>query len=513
MTLRNKIGLYLGPLLFIIFILIPSGEDSPPITLMAAVALLMAVWWITEAIPIPATALLPVALFPVLGLMSGKEVCPHYINSYIFLFMGGFIIALALERWNLHRRIALYVIRIVGDQPRRLVLGFMLAVAFLSMWISNTAASMMMLPIGMSVIALANDQIASFDGNVFNEKSLGRFQKNFSTVLMLGIAYGASIGGIGTLVGTPPNLVFSHIFRMEFPSGPEITFTSWLLLGIPFVFTFLIITWVLLVFVIYPPGRGRFFGGGAVIKVELEKLGAMTSAEKRLLVVFLATALLWIFRQDISFSAAFKIPGWSSLLSLSKVDDGTVAMFMALTLFLIPAGNRSGERLMDWNTAKNLPWGILLLFGGGFALAAGFKQSGLSLWIGSQLAFLANVPTTVMIASVSLLVTFLTEMTSNTATTQVILPVLASLSRTIEMNPLLIMLPATLSASCAFMLPVATPPNAVVFGSGYVPIIKMVRAGIILNFVGALVVLIVVYLIGVPAFHIDVASFPSSWSP
>lgn len=512
MTPRNKIGLYLGAILFILLVFIPFGDHNPELSRMAAVAVLMAVWWITEAIPIPATALLPVALFPILGLMSGKEVCPHYINSYIFLFMGGFMIALALERWNLHRRMALHVVRIVGEQPRRLVLGFMLAVAFLSMWISNTAASMMMLPIGMSVISLARDQLQKISLQEHNEKTLHRFQNNFPIVLMLGIAYGASIGGVGTLVGTPPNLVFCHIFQMEFPHGPEVTFTTWLLLGLPLVCVFLVVAWLLLVYVIYPPGRGQFFGGGTIIKQELTRLGRMSKAEKRILVIFLATALLWIFRQDISFSDSFKIPGWSSLLGLTKVDDGTVAIFMALSMFLIPAGNQSGERLMNWQTTRRLPWGILLLFGGGFALAAGFSQSGLSQWVGSRLTFLAKTPPIIMISSVSLLVTFLTEMTSNTATTQVILPVLASLARSIKINPLLLMLPATISASCAFMLPVATPPNAVVFGSGYVPIIKMVRAGLILNFVGVVMVLLTVYLVGVSVFDISLGHFPIEWT-
>ena len=426
--------------------------------------------------------------------------------------MGGFIIALAIERWNLHRRMALHVVRVVGEQPRRLVLGFMLAVAFLSMWISNTAASMMMLPIGLSVITLAKDQLHKIPQDKFSEKAVQRFQKNFPTVLMLGIAYGASIGGVGTLVGTPPNLVFSHIFQMEFPNGPEITFTTWLFLGLPLVCSFLLVAWLLLVYVIYPPGRGQFFGGGEIIQNELERLGPISKAEKRLLIIFLLTALLWIFRRDISFSDYFKIPGWSTLLGLPQVDDGTVAIFMALSLFLIPAGISSRERLMNWETTQRLPWGILLLFGGGFALAAGFRQSGLSQWVGTQLVGLKTVPPVFMISSVSLLVTFLTEMTSNTATTQVILPVLASLAHAIKINPLLLMLPATISASCAFMLPVATPPNAVVFGSGYVPIIKMVRAGLVLNLVGVVMVLLTVYLVGVPLFNIELSHFPSGWA-
>jgi len=512
MSLRNWVGLFLGPTLFFILIFIPIGELDPQISRMAAVSILMVVWWITEAIPIPATALLPIALFPILGLMSGKQVCPHYMNSYIFLFMGGFIIALALERWNLHRRIALHVVHIVGEQPRRLVLGFMLAVFLLSMWISNTASTMMMLPIGMSVIALARDQLQKLSFDKYDQKILDRFKNNFPLVLMLGIAYGASIGGVGTLIGTPPNLVFSQIFRMEFPNGPEVTFTNWLVIGLPFACVFLIITWIILVYVIYPPGRGQFFGGGEIIKQELEHLGPMTKAERRLLIVFFSTAFLWIFRQHISFGESLTIPGWSSLLGLSKTDDGTVAIFMALLLFLIPSGKSNGERLMNWETTQKLPYGILLLFGGGFALAAGFNESGLSQWISSKLTFLSKISQPFMIASVSCLLTFLTEMTSNTATTQVFLPVLASLSRAIDINPLLLMLPATISASCAFMLPVATPPNAVIFGSGYVPIIKMVRAGLILNFVGVVLVLLIIYLVGIPAFKIGIGNFPVEWT-
>ena len=500
MSLRNKIGLLLGPLLFILMLTLPVKTENLEINRMAAIAILMVVWWITEAIPIPATSLIPVALFPVIGIMNGNEVCLHYMNSYIFLFLGGFIIALALERWQLHKRIALHTIHILGDQPKRIILGFMLAVSFLSMWISNTAAAMMMLPIAMSVISLVN--LNEFDKKSGDNSIPPKFKTNFPIALMLAVAYGASIGGVGTLVGTPPNLVFSQIFTMEFPHNTEITFSKWLVIGIPFTIIFLSLTWFLLVFIIYPLGKEKIISGSVIIKDELEKLGPITLAEKRLLVIFIATAVAWIFRKEISISPAIILPGWSSILGLTEVNDGTVAIFMAIFLFLIPAGNKKGERLMDWDTAKRLPWGILLLFGGGFALAAGFSSSGLSDLIGKQLVFLSKAPHIIIILCVSLLVTFLTEMTSNTATIQVILPIMAGLTRGMAMDPLVLMLPATISASCAFMLPVATPPNAVIFGSGKVPIIKMVKAGIILNFVGVIVVLIVVYFFAIPAFNI-----------
>ncbi len=485
----KKIGLFTGPALFALFMLF--GNPGPA-TAMAASTLWIACWWIFESIPIPATSLLPLVLFPLAGIMPAKAVAPHYMNSHIFLFMGGFILALAIERWNLHRRIALNVISLVGDRPRRIVFGFMAATAFLSMWISNTATAMLMLPIALSV----TKQTARAEAGPDKEKKRGG---RFGLALMLGIAYSASIGGIGTLVGTPPNIVFSRVFTQTFPDGPEISFARWCLVGIPFAAVFLVIAWAFLVFVACPLRKTG--EKNDTVREELRKLGPMSPPEKRVLFVFAATALLWFLRRDIELGA-FVLPGWSSLLGLeSLVDDGTVAISMALLLFLLPAG-KENKRLMNWETAVRLPWGILLLFGGGFAIAAGMQDSGLSEWLSSHFHLLKGAPEWILILAVSLLLTFLTEITSNTATTNMILPILAAVAVTLEVDPLLIMIPATISASCAFMLPVATPPNAIVFGSGLVPIRTMARFGIAMNLIGAVLVLLTVKVLAKSVFGI-----------
>ncbi|MDP8237813.1 MAG: DASS family sodium-coupled anion symporter [Candidatus Hatepunaea meridiana] len=488
--MRQRIGLVLGPALFLLFIwVIDLSPDNPAVSRTAAAAILIATWWITEALPIPATSLLPLVLFPVLGVMKGKDVASTYMNSSIFLFMGGFLIALALEKWQLHRRIALNILMLLGDRPRKLILGFMIATAALSMWISNTATAMMMLPIGIAVITRAEAGITD-----------PRFRANFSLALMLSIAYSASIGGIGTLIGTPPNLAFSRIFAISFPDAPAITFAEWLIMALPLVVVFLAISWFLLVRVLAPVSNERFAGGRDIVMQELKSLGAFTTAEKRVGVIFAITAILWITRSNIDLGF-LNIPGWSNLLGLKGfVDDGTVAIAMGVLLFIIPSGKGSGQFLMNWDTAKRLPWGILLLFGGGFALANGFKVSGLSEWLGLRLTVLADVPPVIMVAGTSTLLTFLTELTSNTGTTEMILPVLASLAVAVKIHPLLLMLPATISASCAFMLPVATPPNAIIFGSGRVPIAKMATVGIVLNLIGIVLVTTLVMLVIAPMF-------------
>lgn len=489
-SLRQKTGLILGPALFLIVLFILKlNPTNPAVARTAAIAALIATWWITEALPIPVTSLLPVVLFPLFSVMKGGEVASSYMNSSIFLFMGGFLIALAIEKWQLHRRIALNILRFIGDKPRRLILGFMIATAGLSMWISNTATAMMMLPIAIAVLAKADDAISD-----------PKVRANFSLALMLSIAYSASIGGIGTLIGTPPNLAFSRIFAITFPEAPPITFAQWSMMTMPLVILFLGVTWVLLVRVLVPVKNEGFAGGKDIIRQELKRLGTVTTAERRVGAVFAVTALLWIFRTNIDLGFMV-IPGWSNLLGLQgMVDDGTVAVAMGTLLFIIPSGKGSGKFLIDWQTALKLPWGILLLFGGGFALAKGFKVSGLSEWIGNGLAGLADVPSVVMVAGTATLLTFLTELTSNTGTTEMILPVLAALAVAVKVHPLLLMLPATISASCAFMLPVATPPNAIVFGSGRVPIAKMATVGIALNLIGIVLVTSLVMLVIAPLF-------------
>ena len=494
--LKNKLGLFLGPILgLILLIFFDLDPSNPLVTRTAAVAILMAIWWITEAIPISATALIPIVLFPFLGIMKGKAVAPVYFNHIILLFIGGFIVALAMQRWGLHRRIALKIIMLIGVSPSRVILGFMAATAFLSMWISNTATTMMMVPIALAIISKFED---SFGAERVSRLSIG---------LLIGIAYAASIGGVATLIGTPPNLSFSRILHIYFPNAPEITFAGWFAFGLPFAVIFLVIAWRLLS-LMYAPKKETLIADREVFKNEYRRLGKINYEEGMILGAFLLLALLWLFRSDINIGS-LTIPGWTSILSTPDfIDDGTIAIMVALLLFLIPSRNGGKGRLMDWKTARQLPWGIVLLFGGGFALATGFKESGLSVWLGDQLTGFSQFPAVFIVIAVCLMMTFLTELTSNTATTEMILPILGSLSVAIQINPLLLMIPATLSASCAFMLPVATPPNAIIFGTNRISMQNLARSGIILNLIGVILITAIIYLLGPYLFNIDPTQFP-----
>lgn len=493
----SRLGLFSGPIVAILILTLADLDPANPlVTKTAAVAALMAVWWITEAIAIPATALLPVALFPLLGIMNGKAVASVYFNHIIFLFIGGFIMALAMQRWNLHRRIALAIVSLIGAGPNGILLGFMLATAFLSMWISNTATTMMMVPIALSVIMR------------LREENQSPRQDRFATGLLIGIAYAASIGGIATLIGTPPNLSFTRIFAIYFPGAPEISFAQWFAFGLPLSILMLTIAWGLLSY-FFVSKRASESKPTDLFRQEYRRLGPMSYPEKVVLVLFVFMALLWLFRKDID-TGWFSIPGWSGMLPDPRlVDDGTIAIGIALLMFVIPARNKARERLMNWETASKLHWGIVILFGGGFALAAGIKESGLALWMADQLTGLGSVSPLVLIASTCTLMTFLTELTSNTATTEMALPLLGSLAVAIKANPLLFMIPATLSASCAFMLPVATPPNAIVFGSGEVKMSDMVKIGIIMNLIGVVVITALTYILGTYVFDIDLSSLPA----
>jgi sodium-dependent dicarboxylate transporter 2/3/5 len=427
--------------------------------------------------------------------MKGKDVAGTYFNHIIFLFIGGFIMALAMQKWNLHRRIALRIILLIGTSPRRIILGFMVATAFLSMWISNTATTMMMVPIAMAIIFKLKEAVDSKES------------ARFSVGLLIGIAYAASIGGIATLIGTPPNLSFSRIFAIYFPNGPEITFAEWFTFGLPCSIIFLAVAW-LIVTAMFVPRKRSISPDVSLFKEEHRRLGRMSYEEKLVLVLFTLMAVLWLFRKDID-TGWFVLPGWSSLLPVpTYIDDGTIAITIALLLFVIPSRMKKRGRLMDWETAGKLHWGIVILFGGGFALASGFKESGLSVWVAQQLTGLSGVSPVVLIASVCSMLTFLTELTSNTATTEMALPLLGSLAVAIKTNPLLLMVPATLSASCAFMLPVATPPNAIVFGSGEVKMGDMMRAGIVMNLAGVVLITTLIYILGLAVFNIDPGRMP-----
>ncbi len=447
--MKNKLGLILGPVLALILLLFfDLDPDNPLVTRAAAVAILMAIWWITEAIPIAATALLPVVLFPFLGIMKGKDVAPIYFNHIIFLFIGGFIVALAMQKWNLHKRIALKIIMMVGTSPSKVILGFMTATAFLSMWISNTATTMMMIPIAMAIIARLEDNA---DSKTVSKLSVG---------LLIGIAYSASIGGVATLIGTPPNLSFTRIIKIYFPQAPEITFAGWFAFGFPFAIIFLFIAWRLLVWM-YVSEKQTINADRSLFREEYRHLGKIGYEETVVLIAFILLALLWLFRKNINIGE-FVLPGWTSVMPVSGfIDDGTIAIFVALLLFLIPSRHKKGGKIMDWKTAVKLPWGIVILFGGGFALASGFMESGLATWMGGQLTGFGHFSPILIIGGICLMMTFLTELTSNTATTEMILPILGSLAVAIQLNPLLLMIPATLSASCAFMLPVATEPMGI----------------------------------------------------
>jgi len=502
-TLRNRVGVWLGPLLFAAIWFGPELDPvRPAVSDMMAIAVLMATWWVTEAIPIPATALVPIVLFPFTGIMKGAEVAREYMSWIILLFLGGFLIAIAVERWNLHRRIALHILSIIGGQPHRLVLGFMVATAFLSMWLSNTATTMMMMPMAISLIVLYEDLD---DRHLRAGKELDPLTRNFPLVLMLGLAHSASIGGVATLIGTPPNGILVTQFEQIFPDAPAISFAQWMAFAAPFSFLFVIVAWLLLSRVIFPLPASSPFSGKAFIREEIERLGPITPEEKRVAVVFAGVALLWMTRKSIAFGSTFTLHGWSSLFSEQSgigalIDDGTVSITMALLLFLIPASKEKGGRLMDWEATKAVPWGILLLFGGGLALAKGFEVSGLSAWIGSRFEVLAEAPAAGLVASVVAIVAGLTELTSNTATASMSLPIMASLARAIEAHPLLLMIPAALAASCAFALPVATPPNAIVYGSNRVPITEMIKAGLIMNVVAVVLITALVFTLGSVVF-------------
>ncbi|MCH7964284.1 MAG: SLC13/DASS family transporter [Bacteroidetes bacterium] len=494
MNAAKKSGLIFG-IIAAAFILLFTDLDpsNPQITRMAAIAVLMAVWWITEAIPLAATSLIPLIFFPVFGILKSDEIASSYINSIIFLFLGGFMIALAMERWGLHKRIALKVITLFGGSPHSIVFGFMVSAGFLSMWISNTATAIMMLPIAIAIISRMENQ--------FGKEST----HNFTLTLLLGVAYACTLGGMATLVGTPPNLVFVKTLNIMFPDAPEISFGNWMIMALPITLIMIFVMSLILTKVIYKFDRSLKVDS-EFIKEEYLKLGKMSFEEKAVSIVFTLTALLWILRTDINFGI-FNIYGWSNIFSYSNfINDGTVAITMAFILFLIPSKNER-TRLLTNEVFAKIPWGIILLFGGGFALAKGFAVTGLSLYIGEQLSGLSSLPHFIMIIIVATTISFLTELTSNTATTQMILPILASVSIAMGMNPMLLMLTATLSASMAFMLPVATPPNTIIFASGRIKIFEMAKSGIALNMIGIIVVSIIVYFLGTMIF--DLGTMPN----
>jgi sodium-dependent dicarboxylate transporter 2/3/5 len=492
--LKNKwfYGLLAVVLASTVYYLVPSStyKQAP---IMAAIVIVMAVFWIFEVVPIAITSLLPIFLFPLFGILDTKSTALFFGKEIIFLFLGGMMLAQGIQNSNLHKRIALTIVKIIGSQPANLVLGFMLATAGLSMWISNTASVMVMMPIGLSIIK-----------EIKETKGSAKFLSKFAVALMLGIAYAADIGGMATPIGTPPNMVFLELYHELFPNLPKVGFTQWMLMGLPIAITFLFTGWLLMTKIIFRMPKKSIFDGNDVIQHLLTDLGKVRRDEIASGLIFLLAALLWVTGSDIKLSESFTIHGWRSSFGLELVSDASIAVATSILLFLIPSKDRPTEKLLTWKKARELPWGILLLFGGGFAIAGGFNSSGLSNIIGDLFVHLEIDSPILIVIIVCFVLTFLTEITSNTATANLILPILAKASAVLGLDPRILMIPATLSASCAFMMPIASPTQAIVFGSGHVKIKQMIRAGILFNLLGVVIVSAVFYLLAKFVFGIDI---------
>ena len=479
----KNIGLLSGPLAFILvlFFFQPEGLNPEAKAILAS-TIWIAIWWITEAIPIAVTALLPIILFPLTGGLDLTQTTASFGHKYVFLYVGGFIIAIAIQKWNLHKRIALNIIRIIGTNVVKIILGFMIATAFMSMWISNTATAVMMLPIAMAIVAQLKD----------NPNTKEDENEIFGKALMLGIAYSASIGGVSTLIGTPPNLVLAGVVEETF--GYEITFSEWFKFGFPISIILLFICWKYITGIAFKFKQKDFPGGREEINNQLKLIGKISYEEKLIAIVFSLTAFAWVTRD---YLLKILIP---------VIDDTIIAMVSAIIIFLLPTKDGK-RRLLNWDEAVKLPWGILLLFGGGMALAAGFKESGLALWIGNQMTLLDGVSLFLLVFILITSVNFLTEITSNLATTAMLLPILYPMAINIDVHPFILMVSTTVAASCAFMLPVATPPNAVVFGSGYLRIPDMVKIGIWMNIISIILLTFFVFYLLPLLWNFDPMSF------
>ncbi len=474
-------GLIGGPVAFFLLMLGTGIEGlSAPGQAAAAITLLMAIWWTTEAIPIYATALVPIVLFPLTGVLSVGETTANYGHELIFLFLGGFMVAIAIQKWNLHRRIALAIVGLFGTQPTRLVLGFMVATAFLSMWISNTASAMMMVPIGLAVIT----QLTGLMGRENSAIDLRPGHFPFGMALMLGIGYAASVGGVATIIGSPPNAIFvGYISQIH---GVEVTFLQWMGYGLPISVIGLLVIWYYLTRIAHPIQMEGFPGLAEVIAEERAQLPPLRGPEARVLIIFCLVAGLWILR-GVSGPILQQV-------GLAGLNDTTIAIFGGVLLFLVPARLEENEFLLDWSDTKQVPWGILVLFGGGLALASGIEESGLAGWLAERLHGLENAPMLLVLAALVLMVIFLTEVTSNTSTASIFVPIVAILAGVVGIHPYVLMVAVVTAASCAFMLPIATPPNAVVFASEYVTMRQMMRAGIWLNLTFVFLITIAGYL-------------------
>lgn len=468
----QTVGLFLGPAVLIIMMQIDAPDDLTHFAwATAAIGLLMAVWWATEAVPIAVTALLPIVLFPMFGIATIQDTVPPYANKVIFLFLGGFIVAFAMQRWNLHRRMALAVLQHAGGNGRSLVGGFMLASALISMWVMNTSTTMMLLPIAVSIITVIHKTVASLDDK-------GR--EDFQFALLLGVAYGATIGGMATLVGTAPNAMFAAFMLENY--GTDIQFSKWMMIGLPLSAMMLPLSWIALTRWIFKVDFTTSDEGRAELRKMHAEMGSITVPEIRVAIVFLFMASAWILR-----------PLLVQIEMLSALDDSLIAIAGAILLFLVPSGEKSDPLLLRWKYAERLPWGVLLLFGGGLTLANAVSRTGLAEWLGSSLHAVGALPLILIVVVAATLIIFLTELTSNIATTATFLPVVGTIAIEAGYDPIILAVPVTLAASCAFMLPVATPPNAIVFGSGLLTIPRMARAGLALNLIGIVLVSTVAY--------------------
>jgi len=464
---HQKVGLILGPVIFVLMLTLdPPAGLSPAGWRVAAMGVLMATWWATEAVPIAVTALLPIVSFPMLGIASIQDTASPYANKVIYLFLGGFIVAFAMQRWNLHRRIALNILQVAGSNGRSLIGGFMLASAVLSMWVMNTSTTMMLLPIAVSVITVIQKSVDGLD-----EKS----QRHFQYALLLGIAYAASIGGMTTLVGTAPNALFAAFMLENY--GTEIDFAKWMMVGLPLAAVMLPLAWVVLTRVVFVVDFKTAGEGQAEIKRMKTDMGTISVPEVRVAIIFVTMAAAWVFRRLLT-----KIPG------LEALDDSSIAIAGATLLFLVPSGDKRDPLLLRWKYAEGLPWGVLVLLGGGLTLAGAVTRTGLAEWLGNSLQAVSALPLPALVLIVAAMIIFLTELTSNTATTATFLPVVGAIAIESGIDPIVVAVPVTLAASCAFMLPVATPPNAIVFGSGLLTIPKMAKAGLALNILGIFLV-------------------------
>ena len=467
---KNILGLILGPILFLVIMIFVDAEGlSFEAKCILASTAWMAIWWVTECVPISVTALLPIVLFPLTGGMDLATTTAAYGHKLVFLFVGGFLIALAIEKWHLHKRLALNIIRFTGSNKSRVILGFMLATAFLSMWISNTATSIMILPVGLAIISQLKD----------DPKTVENENEVFGKSLMIAIAYSASIGGMATLIGTPPNMVLAGVVEESY--GIKLNMFDWMKFGVPLSSFLLFVCWLYLTKIAFKFKNEEFSAGKEEILRQINKLGRFSNEEIKVLIVFTLTALGWIFRGSIE-------------TIFPMIDDTIIAIFFAVTLFIIPTKNqKTNTTLLVWNDTVKLPWGILILFGGGMAIASAFGKSGLALWIADLLTNLNDVSLFLIILIIVTSINLLTEVTSNMATTAMLLPVLVTIALAIDVHPYFLLVAATLAASCAFMLPISTPPNAVVFGSGFLKIEDMFKKGVWMNLISIITITLVVY--------------------